>query len=197
MGRTGKWWSFEHEGVVPDILVTAKGLSGGYAPISALIGREDVINSLEPGQQVFTYSGHPPSSAAALSVIEYIEKHDLIHNAERMGDYLISSFKKIRDRCGGVITDIRGRGLMTGIGINVSTDELAGKIFATRCMEQGLYVGFLGVNDDVVRIEPPLTISRQQADFIISVVGDTAREMQKGEIPKDTVDNVKKYSIGL
>ena len=197
MGRTGRWWSFEHEGIVPDIMVTAKGLSGGYAPISAIIGREDVLNSLNPGQHIFTYSGHPPSAAAVLSVINYIETNSLISNAEEIGNCLIDNLRGIMKDYSDVITDVRGRGLMIGIEINVSFDELAGKIFATRCMEKGVYAGFLGVNADVIRIEPPLTINRQHADFISSVVRDTADEMRNGNIPASTVDNVKKYSIGL
>ena len=65
MGRTGKWFACEHEGIVPDIVVMGKGLSAGYAPISAVVGREDVINSLNPASQVFTYMGHSPSTAVA------------------------------------------------------------------------------------------------------------------------------------
>jgi 4-aminobutyrate aminotransferase len=197
MGRTGSWWSFEHENIIPDILVTAKGLSAGYVPISAIIGREDILNSLEPGQHIFTYGGHPPSAAIALRVIQYVEENHLIENASTLGKYIIESLCVVKQKYGNIILDVRGRGLMIGVEINVSTDELAGKIFATRCMEKGVYVGFYGANANTVRIEPPLTITKEQADIIIQIIDDTAQEMQSGNIPKFTIDNVRKYSIGI
>jgi len=197
MGRTGKWWAIEHEGIVPDLLVTAKGLSGGYAPISALIGRAEVLDALEPAQHLFTYTGHPPSAAAAAQVLSLIETNDLIANAERVGNRLMSQLKEIQDQFPSVIVEVRGRGLMIGVEINISKDPLACKLFATRCVEKGVYVGYFGEAQQVVRIEPPLILTDSQADVVASVLRKVASEMSKGRIPSSTKEKVHKFAIGL
>lgn len=197
MGRTGEWWAFQHDGVVPDIFVVAKGLSAGYAPISAVVGREDVIDSLGPGQHIFTYGGHPPSAAVATAVLDYIETQNIPTHAAQIGGPLLEQLAAIQSRFSSFMLEVRGKGLMIGVQIDVSTDPCAGKIFATRCMELGLYVGFFGVAADVVRIEPPLTIDAADADFIASTVNEVATQMQDGTIPPETLENVKKYSIGI
>lgn len=178
MGRTGRWWSFEQFGIVPDLFVVAKGLSAGYAPISAVVGQKEVIDALSPGQHLFTYGGHPPSAAVALAVLNHIESNDIPGNAGRIGGYLMSKLAPIQAEFSDFMLEVRGKGLMIGIQIDVSNDDLAGKIFATRCMELGAYVGFLGVKADVIRIEPPLNIDRRAADFISETVARTAIEVR-------------------
>jgi 4-aminobutyrate aminotransferase len=197
MGRTGQWWSHQTENIIPDLFVVAKGLSGGYAPISAVVGRADVINSLSPGQHLFTYGGHPPSCAVAKAVLDYIDGNDLPANAARVGGYLLAKLAVVQQQYPEIILDVRGRGLMIGVQIDITSDTLAGKIFATRCVELGVYVGFFGVNGDVVRIEPPLIIDQNEADVVVATVAVVADEMRSGTIPAQTVANVKKYSIGI
>jgi 4-aminobutyrate aminotransferase len=197
MGRTGFWWAIEHENVEPDILVTAKSLSGGFAPISAAIGRAEVLDSLENGQHLFTYSGHAPSAAVALKIIETIEQNKLIEHAHQMGTMLMSKLYALKNTYNNIIVDVRGKGLMIGIEINIMTDSLAGKVFATRCVEKGLYVGFFGVNGEVIRIEPPLIIKQNHVQEILRIIEEVALEMQNGTIPEQTYTNVKTYSIGI
>ena len=197
MGRTGQWWAYQHEGIVPDLMVTAKGITSGYAPLSAVIGRADVLNSLEPGQHIFTYGGHPPSAAVALATLNYIASQGLVAHAGQLGQALIAALTSLAAKYPAIMLDVRGRGLMIGVQINIAADPLAGKIFASRCVELGAYVGFFGVNADVVRIEPPLIIQQADADFIVATMAQVAAEMAAGTIPQQTVDNVKKYSIGV
>ena len=197
MGRSGMWWAIEYEGIAPDIMVVAKGLSGGYAPISALVGRQEILDALAPAQHLFTYTGHPPASAAATAVIRTIEKEDIAGNASRMGDRILAGLREVQQGYPDVIVEGRGRGLMLGCEINVSKDELAGKIFAMRCMEKGAYFGYFGDKQQVLRIEPPLIIDEGQSDLIVSTVGEVAKEMQSGTIPQTTIDKVKSYAIGL
>ncbi|HUX06969.1 MAG TPA: aspartate aminotransferase family protein [Acidobacteriota bacterium] len=197
MGRSGKWWAIEHEGITPDIMVVAKGLSGGYAPISALIGRQEIIDALAPAQHLFTYTGHPPASAAATAVIRTIEKEGIAGNAGRMGDRILAGLRVVQQNHPDVLVEARGRGLMLGCEIDVSKDELAGKIFAMRCLEKGIYFGYFGDKQQVLRIEPPLIIDEGQADLIVSTVGEVAKEMQSGTIPQATIDKVRNYAIGL
>ena len=197
MGRTGKWWSFQHDNVVPDLFVVAKGLSSGYAPISAVVGRKDIIDSLSSGQHLFTYGGHPPSAAVALKVLQYIEDKKVPENCDKIGKYLLAGLANIKANYPNIILDVRGKGLMIGIQISLETGDTAGKIFATRCMELGVYVGFFGVLGNVVRIEPPLTIGLEHADLILSNISQVANEFKSGTIPKQTYENVKRYSIGI
>ena len=197
MGRTGKWWAIEHEDVVPDILVTAKGLSAGYAPISALVGREEVIDALAPAQHVFTYTGHPPSAAVASKVIQLIEENNIIANAATVGTKILEGLKKVKDAFPQVVTEVRGKGLMIGVEINISQNKLAGKLFATRCVEKGVYVGYFGVNQEVIRIEPPLILSDEEAELVINTISEVAEEMSTNQIPQTTIDKVHQYAIGF
>jgi 4-aminobutyrate aminotransferase len=197
MGRTGEWWSHQGEGVIPDLFVVAKSLSGGYAPISAVVGREDVIDALSPGQHLFTYGGHPPSCAVAKAVLDYVDENNLPAHAAAVGLNLLEQLIALRAAYPDVIVEARGRGLMIGVQIDITKNALAGKIFATRCVELGVYVGFFGVNGDVVRIEPPLIITQQHANVIVATMRVVAEEMRNGTIPAQTVANVKKYSIGI
>ena len=106
MGHTGKWWASEHEGVTPDILVTGKGLAGGFAPVSATIRREDALDALSPGQQVFSFTGYPGGALAASSVIHHIESHDLIGRAERVGRELITELDALQKEFPEAIAEV-------------------------------------------------------------------------------------------
>lgn len=197
MGRTGKWWACEHEGIVPDLLVAGKGLGGGFAPISAVIGRQDVLDALEPGQQIFTFTGHPVCAQAASLVIESIKKSGLVQHSKDMGEQLLQALKVVQRIYQKIIVDVRGMGLMIGVEINIETDEIAGIVFATRCAEKGIYVGFFGVKKEVIRIEPPLIINQLEVDTIVAKFTEVAKEMHTGQIPQKTVENAKEYAIGL
>ena len=197
MGRTGKWWACEYEGIVPDILVMGKGLAGGYAPISALVGREEVIDALKPAQHVFTFTGHSECSLAASLVITEIEQRQLIEHAAKIGELLKMKLKQLQAQYPTIITEVRGRGLMLGMEINIASNELAAVTFATRCAEKGVYFGYFGSKRQVVRIEPPYIIGEKEVAIIIRVAGEVAQEMYTGCIPAQTVENVHKYAIGL
>lgn len=195
MGRTGRWWAIQHEQVIPDLLVAAKGLSAGYAPISAIVGRADVLDSLDREEEVFTYTGHAPSAAVASKVLEVIEKGNLANLAARWGDKLIEEFQAIRQAEPSVIDEVRGKGLMLGLKINTEEDENAARVFAFRGVELGVYFGYFGVEGDVVRVEPPLIIDEYCVDKIIEVTRQVAREMANGEIPSRTREMVRQYSV--
>lgn len=195
MGRTGKWWACEHEGIVPDITVIGKGLSAGYAPVSALVGRAEVFDALVPSAHGFTFGGHGPSRKTASKTIDIIKEKNLIQNANQTGKRLLQGLKqaeKYRD----VVVEARGRGFMIGIEINISKDLLASKIFAFRCLEKGVYFGYIGDKQRVIRVLPPLILNQDECDEIIRVVLETAEEMHNNQIPQQTVEKVKKYAIG-
>lgn len=195
MGRTGKWWAVDHEGIVPDITVIGKGLSAGYAPVSALVGRKEVIDALVPATQIFTYTGHGPSVAAASRVIDIIEEKHLIDNARRIGARLLKGLKEA-EKYEDVIVEARGKGLMIGIEINLSRDLMASKIFAFRCVEKGVYFGYIGDKQRVIRVIPPMILIEDECDTIIGVVHETAEEMHLNRIPAETVERAQKYTLG-
>ena len=96
-----------------------------------------------------------------------------------------------------VIVGTRGRGLMIGLEVDVSRDPAACKVFATRCVEKGLYVGYFGDAQQVVRIEPPLILTEAQADLVCAVIQDVATEMSTGQTPSTTQEKVRRFAIGL
>lgn len=197
MGRSGRWWAIEHEGVLPDLLATAKGLSAGYAPISAVVGREEVVNALDPAQELFTYGGHPPSAAAALRCIQAIEEEALVENAAKRGAQLLTGLRGIQHDYPEILVDARGRGLMLGLEVRVDDFPWRAKVFATRGVELGVYFGYFGSRNQVIRIAPPLVIGEREVETILNTVQRVADEMQTGKVPPITYENTLRYGIGL
>lgn len=110
IARTGTWFASEHDGLVPDMIVTAKGLAGGM-PLAAVTGRADVMDAAHAGGIGGTYSGNPVACAAALGVFDEIEQHRLLDRAQAIGDILVRELRGIADTT-EVLGDIRGRGAM-------------------------------------------------------------------------------------
>jgi 4-aminobutyrate aminotransferase/(S)-3-amino-2-methylpropionate transaminase len=161
-GRTGRWFGVEHSGVVPDLVATAKALGGGL-PIGAVTGRADVLEEIHVGGLGGTFGGNPVACAAALEVIETIERDGLVERAERLGSALRDGLERIR---GGfeLVGDVRGLGAMVAMElVEDRTTKLPAKSAATRiieeCYGQGLIALKAGTHDNVVRLLPPLTIS--------------------------------------
>jgi 4-aminobutyrate aminotransferase len=164
MGRTGKMWAADHFGMVPDILAVAKGIASGM-PLGATVARADLM-TWPPGAHASTFGGNPVSCAAALVTIELLEQ-ELIANAARMGEHL-------RRRMSAwpasfpLVGDVRGLGLMIGIELvkDRATREKAGALrdrVVALSFERGLLV--LGAGDNVIRLCPPLVVTRDQCDF--------------------------------
>ncbi len=195
MGRTGKWCACEYEGIEPDIVVLGKGLSAGYAPVSAIVGREEVIDALVPCAHSFTYTAHRASAAAAAKVIDVIKEKNLIANARTIGARLLKGLKEA-EKYPDVVVEARGRGCMIGMEINISKDPLASKIFAYRCVEKGIYFGYIGDRQRVIRVLPPIVLNESECDAIIGVARETAEEMHNNKIPQSTIEKVKRYSLG-
>lgn len=190
-GRTGKWWGIDNFGVIPDILACGKGISGGYAPISAVIGEEKMIDSLDKVQHLFTYSGHSPSCAVAKKVLDIVWQENLMENASKIGALIREELQELKNY--DVINESRGIGLMLGLEF---VDENMAGVAAMRCVENGLYPGFYGGSNEVLRIQPPLTLSRSEALWAVKIVKDVVNEMENQEIPNSTIEKFKKHSCG-
>lgn len=197
MGRSGRWWAVEYEGVEPDIYLVAKGLAAGYAPISVAVGKPEIIDALEPGQRIFSFVGHPPSAAVAAKTIDIIEYRGLIEHAAELGRKMKKRFEEIKGNFGDVVREVRGRGFIMGLEVNYGGADGAAVLFARRAVEKGLYVGFFGIHNDVVRVQPPLTLREEEADRAVNVIADVAAEMARGDIPAETRECAELYSIGM
>jgi len=178
MGRTGKWWAFEHAGIEPDIITSAKGIASGL-PLGAIIAKSSVM-SWKPGSHGTTFGGNPVCLAASLATMDLIES-SLMDNAKKMGDYIFSRTanwtKKFK-----IVGDVRGKGLMVGIEIvrDQRTKERATGLrnaIVDAAFRKGLLV--LGAGENSLRLSPPLLIEAEQADFAVRTLEDCIREAEK------------------
>jgi 4-aminobutyrate aminotransferase len=171
MGRTGRMWAADHFGVTPDILASAKGIASGM-PLGATIARAEIMN-WPPGAHASTFGGNPVSIAAGLATLELLED-ELIDNAARMGEYMMSTIKSWPYRFAHV-GDVRGLGLMIGIELVKDRQtrerfpELRNRV-VREAFERGLLI--LGAGPNTIRLCPPLVITRDQADFAMEVLED-------------------------
>jgi len=163
IGRTGKMFACEHEGIVPDILVTAKGLASGM-PLGAIIARADIMK-WQPGAHGSTFGGNPVCCAAALATLDLVEG-GLMENARKMGDLLMQESKKLAERH-KTITEVRGRGLMMGIELN---DPALVKRVVLAAFQKGLLL--LGAGKSAIRFAPPLTIDEDDIRIALSTIGE-------------------------
>ncbi|KWX02431.1 Gamma-aminobutyrate:alpha-ketoglutarate aminotransferase [Carbonactinospora thermoautotrophica] len=158
--RTGAWFACEHEGVVPDLIATAKGIAGGL-PLSAVTGRAEIMDAVHAGGLGGTYGGNPIACAAALGAIRTIEEQDLVGRARRIGEVMLARLGDMA-ACYPVIGDVRGRGAMTAVEIvrpgTKDPDPEATQAVARACHAAGLLVLTCGTYGNVLRFLPPLVI---------------------------------------
>lgn len=192
LGRTGKWFAIEHFGVEPEIITLAKPLGGGL-PISAIVGRGEIMDSLPPLGHAFTMSGNPVASAAALAVIEEIEEKELLKRAQILGERAKRRLEKMKKKH-ELIGDVRGLGLMLGVDLvkDRETKERAydeAKKVVWRAYELGLIVAFLQGN--VLRIEPPLTIEEEVLDEGLDKLEEAIEDVEEGRVPDEVIEKVQ------
>jgi 4-aminobutyrate aminotransferase len=178
MGRTGKWWAFEHAGIEPDIITSAKGIASGM-PLGAIIAKSSVMN-WKPGSHGTTFGGNPVCLAASLATMDLIEG-GLMENARKMGEYI---FQRTGDWTNKfkIVGDVRGKGLMVGIEFvrDQRTKERAGDLrnaIVDSAFHKGLLV--LGAGENSLRLSPPLLVDEEQADFAMKTLEECIREAEK------------------
>ncbi|HEY3863514.1 MAG TPA: aspartate aminotransferase family protein [Verrucomicrobiae bacterium] len=179
-GRTGKFWAFEHYGVTPDIICCGKGISSSL-PISAVIGRAEIMDLFGPGSMTSTHTGNPVCCAAALASLRKIQNEDLTGNAARLEPVLLEGLKRIQARHPAVIGHITARGLVGGLqtvkaGGKEPDHDLAHDI-VERCFHKGLLLfSPVGAWGQTVKICPPLTIPRDALEEGIAALEEAADE---------------------
>jgi putrescine aminotransferase len=176
MGRTGKLWGVEHWDVVPDIICAAKALGGGVMPIGAFMSTPKVWSVLNsnPFIHTTTTGGNPLACAAAIAAINVTLEEGIVQQAAEKGEYFISHLKEIAARHPDVYTHITGKGLL--IGQHFVDDEV-GYAVASGLFKRGVLISGTLNNSRVIRIEPPLIITREEIDMVLNYLEDTLYEL--------------------
>ncbi len=178
-GRTGKMFAYEHYGVDPDILVTAKGIADGF-PLSAFTTRPEITAAFKPGDHLSTFGGNPVSCAAALANIEFMQKENLPAKSAEIGSYAMSRLRDLQ-KSHPIIGEVRGLGLMIGVEL-VKDEKLTpaaaeAEMLRENLFKNGILVGLGGVYGNVIRFQPPLVITRQQIDRAIDAFAVALQEI--------------------
>jgi adenosylmethionine-8-amino-7-oxononanoate aminotransferase len=180
-GRTGRWFGVDHVAVVPDIMVVAKGLTSGYAPMAAAIARRGIADKLPVFFNVHTYGGHAVSAAAALANLGIIEREHLVENAATVGSYMIGLLEELRRH--PIVGDVRGLGLF--MAVELVRDATSHESFAPElgidnqvaavAREMGLFVRPFG---GTVFLAPPLIFTKTQAARTVEVLDAALAEVE-------------------
>jgi len=190
MGRTGKLWAIEHFDVEPDLLVTAKALGGGF-PISAVVGKAEIMDSVPQPLFVFTHAGHAVSASAAMTAIEVVEEEKLLERATKLGERAIAQFKDMGRRY-PIIGDIRGEGLLIGVDIVKSgtkePDKNTAQKICWRAWEKGLILITFGKHGNVLRVAPPLNIPTEQLENGISIIDEAIADVLQDKVSNGVLE---------
>jgi 4-aminobutyrate aminotransferase/(S)-3-amino-2-methylpropionate transaminase len=177
--RTGDWFACDHEGVVPDLVTTAKGIAGGL-PLAAVTGRAEIMDSVHAGGLGGTFGGNPVACAAAIGAIETMAKEDLPAAARRIGELMLPRLRKLAQQHPG-IGDVRGRGAMIAIELvkpgTIEPDAAVTSKIAKACHAAGLIVLTCGTFGNVLRFLPPLVISEDLLSEGLSILEDAFADL--------------------
>ncbi len=174
LGRTGRLFGVDWEGVAPDLMTLAKALGGGVMPIGACVGRREVFEVFRtnPLFHSSTFGGNPLAAAAALAAIEVTLEEDLPRRALELGGYLMEGLEALRARFPHLLAEVRGRGLMVGVEF---VDADIGGLFVAELAERGVLTAFGLNNPKVVRLEPPLIIEKAHVEEALAAFGEALK----------------------
>lgn len=189
LGRTGKWSSVEHFNFTPDLITFGKSLAGGL-PMSAIVGRKEIMETLEAPAHLFTTGANPVSCEAALATLEMLEEEQLLEASLEKGKYVRQTMDRwVTDyEC---IGDVRGKGLSIGIDvvsdyIQKTRDPEAALKICNYCFDKGVVI--IAVAGNVLRFQPPLVISYEQLDYALSTLEDAIRALNRGELDQYEIE---------
>ncbi len=189
MGRTGRFFAFEHSGVQADAVSMGKPLGGGL-PLSAVVGRRELLDA--DAFALYTLGGSPVPAAAGLATLDVLEREQLIANADAMGKRLLDGLRELM-REHPLIGDVRGKGLMLGVELVRSRDsrEPAGReaaMLAYRCFELGLLVIYCGLAGNVIEMTPPLTLTGSDVDEGLATLDRALADVESGTVDPARVE---------
>ena len=175
--RTGDWFAVDHEGVVPDLVTTAKGLAGGM-PLAAVTGRAELMNAVHEGGLGGTYGGNPVAAVAALATIKTMRDRNLAARARELGDVILKALRTLQQDV-AIIGDVRGRGAMIAFELvqpgTKNPNAAAAKAIVSYCNQQGVIALACGTYGNVIRLLPPLAITDEQLADGLSVMASAVR----------------------
>ena len=184
LGRTGKMFSFEHSGIEVDAVSLGKPLGAGV-PISAVVARKEILD-VDDAFHLFTSSGNPISTRAALTNLEILEEERIIESVEEKGEYFKQQLEELKQKH-ELIGDVRGKGLILGIELvedrinkKPATEKTAAVCY--RAYELGLLVFYVGVHGNVIEITPPLIIDKEEIDQAVAILDQALTDVQTGNV---------------
>jgi len=169
MGRTGKWFGFQHYGIKPDAFSLAKGLGNGF-PIGAIVASEKLADVFQPGHHATTFGGTPLACSAGLAVIEVVREEKLLENSQIMGACLVEGLCELAMKHKKWISEVRGLGLLLGLVLDVPALPLQKKL-----QEKGVLT--LATAGNVLRLLPPLTVSKKEIDQALELLAEACAEL--------------------
>jgi ornithine--oxo-acid transaminase len=177
LGRTGAWFAFQHENIRPDGLILGKALGGGVLPVSAFLGTRELMDVFAPGSHGSTFGGNPLAAAVGLVALRVIEDEGLVERSRELGAHMMT---RLRAMDSPAIKDVRGLGLFAGVEIEPSFGD------ARAVCERLLAAGVLSkeTHDTVIRLAPPLVITRDDLDWALDRVAEVVRALQRKPHPE-------------
>jgi acetylornithine/N-succinyldiaminopimelate aminotransferase len=173
MGRTGRWFGYQHYGVEPDIMTLAKALGSGV-PIGAMVASRQVAESLVPGTHASTFGGNPLACSAALATFRTIEEGNLLQRCQETSEYLFGRLREMADRF-SIVEEVRGRGMMCGV--ELSRD---GTPVFQYCLERKVRINC--THGTVIRLLPAINVPRDALDAGLEVIEEALQKAQNDEI---------------
>ena len=168
LGRTGKLFAFEHEGIKPDGLILGKALGGGLLPVSAFLSSKEVMNHFNPGSHGSTFGGNPLAARVASKALDLLFEDNLIENSKVMGSYLKTQLSEMNHN---FIKEIRGKGLWIGVELD---SGISAKKICLSLMEEGILAK--ETHETVIRFAPPLVIKKDEIDWALNKIEKVFQE---------------------
>jgi putrescine aminotransferase len=175
LGRTGKMFGCNHSGVVPDIMCLGKAISGGVIPCAAFHTTDEIFNSFHPNPfyHTSTFGANPMATTAAATTIQTLQEESLVERSAEMGRYFMAGLKELQEGFPDIIRDVRGRGLLIGVEI---VDAKVGESLAQRMFDRNVLIAYTLNKPEVIRIEPPLIITKELIDIALERFGESLKE---------------------
>ncbi len=170
LGRTGRLFAFEHEGVRPDVVIIGKALGGGFYPVSAILADDEVMGVFHPGDHGSTFGGNPLAAAVAREALAVLVEEKLAENSDRLGAYFLERLRAIPSRH---VREVRGKGLW--IGLELKPEAGGARRFCEALMKKGLLCKETHVN--TIRFAPPLVITREELEWALERIEAVFREL--------------------
>lgn len=161
LGRTGKMFCYQHESILPDLLILGKALGGGLLPVSAVVGKRAIISLFKPGSHGSTFGGNPLAAAVGLEALAVLEEEGMVENSALLGEYMLTQLRGINSP---LIRDVRGKGLW--IGVDFDPAKASARKVCEKLMERGILSK--DTHETVVRFAPPLTITQAEIDWCLA-----------------------------